>query len=820
MSRRVPGLLILLLAAACGRAAEPAPAWPAVTLPSPREVELGGAPGSDLRRGLERLTQAPYEAPWVLADVSFGVKRIFTNYSGDVSGRFIELAALTSPRERLAPPALEAVLRDLLRYQKPDGHFGADFDLSKRFERDTTQKTAPLPMFWGNGRILVGLIEVARELNKPEFLEAAKRLGDYYVNGGDLMCSPAREAEYRATGTYGDSYVCDYFPAIEGLAILYRVTKDERYLKHAQRMAESFRKFDQLPIEHSHGNLCGWRGMLMLYEITKERPYLDAARAKWDAAVGGGFIWPIGGLGEHWHVSYGITEACSESDWLRFDLELWRFTGETRYLEMAERVLQNQYRLNQCGNGGFGSRHLDQDAAGPVAVQPKIDEWYFCCSFHGPLGLHYLKAYLAAGSERGVYVNFPVEFSAPVQASGRVGRVVVATRNDPRTGNQFVEVELAPKDRAEPWRTVLNLRVPENTALEEARVGDEVLRPALDGGWLRLEREFRAGEKLVATLRPTLTVEGRRFQKLRAEPGKVSILRDAAVLSGPLVLFAPSAPPAKRPTLLATLDAQGRLSFPTAAEGGFLTVALPSTEGDAEKLGAALDSAPVVALRPWGAFPLKRRTPFMFDVVVVPAETLDAKRLEAFAARAREGAAGTPVFGADLEKRRELWPGLDGWTFSPAGLRVAGGETGLIQSEGYRDYRFSFDLVMPAEGQGLAGWLVRARDTEHAVMFQLQSADSPFHAPEYKTKPNTLRPHFRRDGQWQILDPVPLPKDVKRGETHAVAVECRGETIEVFLDGAKIHTLRAPEYGEGGVGFRAGSPAEQGLFSRIELRKL
>ena len=57
-------------------------------------VEFGGPVGKALRRGVARLAQPPYTQDWLLADVSFQVNRIFTNYSGDVSGRFLELAGL------------------------------------------------------------------------------------------------------------------------------------------------------------------------------------------------------------------------------------------------------------------------------------------------------------------------------------------------------------------------------------------------------------------------------------------------------------------------------------------------------------------------------------------------------------------------------------------------------------------------------------------------------------------------------------------------------------------------------------------------------
>ena len=121
-------------------------------------------------------------------------------------------------------------------------------------------------------------------------------------------------------------------------------------------------------------------------------------------------------------VSFSRDEGCSESDWLRLNLDLWRLTGETRYLDLAERLVENQYVANQCPNGGYGVAHFEGDSAGPVAIIGETDECPYCCSFHAPLGLHFLKGYLAAGCQRGVIVNFPYNFTAADQGS-RAGMV-------------------------------------------------------------------------------------------------------------------------------------------------------------------------------------------------------------------------------------------------------------------------------------------------------------------------------------------------------------------------------------------------------------
>ncbi len=83
-------------------------------LPDARDVQLGGAIGEACRRGAERLSQDPYRsAAFLRSDVSFETKRIFVNYSGDISGRFIEIASLMSPPGRMTPEILPAVLENM-----------------------------------------------------------------------------------------------------------------------------------------------------------------------------------------------------------------------------------------------------------------------------------------------------------------------------------------------------------------------------------------------------------------------------------------------------------------------------------------------------------------------------------------------------------------------------------------------------------------------------------------------------------------------------------------------------------------------------------
>ena len=102
------------------------PGWQRVHLVDADQVEMGGVLGSAYNQGLARLSRDPFSVPFLLADVNFGMKRWFTNYSGDISGRFIEIASLMSPPGRMTPETLPAVLENISRYQKADGHFGRE----------------------------------------------------------------------------------------------------------------------------------------------------------------------------------------------------------------------------------------------------------------------------------------------------------------------------------------------------------------------------------------------------------------------------------------------------------------------------------------------------------------------------------------------------------------------------------------------------------------------------------------------------------------------------------------------------------------------
>jgi len=261
-------LAVLVLSLAHARS------WEAPTLPPPEAAHLAGPWAAAQALNAERLGAAPLDkTEFILDDVALKQHRKFAEYSGDISGRWIGAAAFLAPQYPKAFAAFPEVMAGFPLYQKGDGHFGAEQHLP------AIERKSDMPILWGNGRLLIGLVEVYDRTGDTSALALAKRMGDYFVATDPVYDKP--ENIRNVGGGYADGFVTCYFSCIEGMVGLARVTKDPRYLNEAERiaaLAATVTNFDGI---HSHGRLCTARGFADLYALTGERRWRDAAERDW-----------------------------------------------------------------------------------------------------------------------------------------------------------------------------------------------------------------------------------------------------------------------------------------------------------------------------------------------------------------------------------------------------------------------------------------------------------------------------------------------------------------------------------------------------------
>jgi len=334
-----------------------------------------------------------YTREFLLKDLTGAPGRRFTNFSGDLSGRWIGALASCSAQFGESFPTLAPFVRDAIALQRPEGWFGKSFNRNNPNDDD-------LALLWGNGRLLVGLMEYHHLQPDPTVLAAARRLGDFLLSIAPLYNSKQMADAFSAEH-YASSYIC-WTQQTEGLALLCTATKDARYRDLCAAISQ---RAERRPGDHVHGYLCSLRGTLLLYETTGERSLLDRVVAAWDEIAKSGDVLITGGVPERWSPKKNRTEGCAECDWMRLSLGLYRATREAKYLAAAEHVAFNELAMNQAATGDFG--HANLDAAGVPFIVP-IRAWW-CCTLHGLRAFADLHSHVFRANGSDVYFDLPLD---------------------------------------------------------------------------------------------------------------------------------------------------------------------------------------------------------------------------------------------------------------------------------------------------------------------------------------------------------------------------------------------------------------------------
>jgi DUF1680 family protein len=415
---RIP-LILAILVLPCTSIAD---VWNAPELASCDDMHLAGMWATAQSRNAERMATAPLDKPdFILADLSLKLQRRYSDYSGDISGRWIGAAAFLSSSYPESFAAFRAILDKIPAYQKPDGHFGENQTLP-RIDHDRDKA-----ILWGNGRLLIGLVEAYERTGDPKLLETAKRLGDYFVATDSFYGRP--ELLIRKPGGYCLNWETYYLSCIEGLVALSGIAKDPRYLEEAKRIGELAITVKDFESIHSHGRLCAMRGLADLFAATGDRRWCDAAERDW-AIFMQKYRLPTGGVKEVFEPSCNRDEGCAECDWLRLNLSLWRLTGKGCYLDEAERCMKGHFVANQMGNGGAGHRILHLLEGHPVAFTSEGEEAWWCCSEHWARATADITRFAITSGRQGLCINLIVDCEGQIVGPGGKWNAKLRETND------------------------------------------------------------------------------------------------------------------------------------------------------------------------------------------------------------------------------------------------------------------------------------------------------------------------------------------------------------------------------------------------------
>ncbi len=428
-----------------------------------------------------------YTEDFLLADVRPDPVRRFTEYSGDLSGRYLGALATAAHVYGSDFQGLDALVEKVIALQKPDGYFGAPFHAGNLGDTD-------LALLWGTAGCWsgAGVLQAQADAGGPRIVPPA---GDWLIAIGPLMLSKETRQAFGAQH-FASSYIC-WMQQTEGLALLFAATGDERYKDLAAKIAAVI---ERRPGDHVHGYLTSLRGVMELHSATGDVRFLKQCETAWDDISASTDALITGGVPEGWSPNNHRTEGCAEADWVRLNLQLWKATENAKYLETAERAVFNEPVFNQFATGDFGHRVYTDTGFGSGAARA-----WWCCTLHGLRAFPDIETSAFRDADKALRYEMPVNGSIETADLSAVAKSSLG-----EDGTVRIRITAA-----KPTPVALRVRIPVWAEGVHVELNGAMSHAVATGGYATVERVWKAGDAL--TLRYAM--------KLRTKPeegGRVS----------------------------------------------------------------------------------------------------------------------------------------------------------------------------------------------------------------------------------------------------------------------------------------------------------
>ncbi len=504
---------------------------------------LGKAIDAGVQGRLKHLCKDANSRPIRLFDRAVADKETDKNWQGEHAGKW--LVAASRAAGRTGDPQLIKYLRDvadfLVSQQRPNGYLGT-YAPSIRItaKSDVNIKSWDV---WVNAYMMLGLVELNKHLPNEKYIDAAKKIGDLYIEtfqkGGKSIAHAGYHHGMVGTGS------------IDAAMELYFATGDEKYLefaKYCTRQME-YRKGLELISRSLKGcdvALIGngknyemtrnFVGLAKLYRATGNHDYLQAVLNSWQnikdhhLTLTGG---PWGGIGGHLECfnvefffnPYGFNETCTTMVWTRLNSQLLMLTGRAEYAQQLEKTAYNAILGAQFPDG-FGWCYYSHTNGKRIRTSP-----WACCSSSGAMELEELPPVIYTIKDNGIALNIYTRSAAQIQLPG-AGAVTIEQKTDyPFDGN--IEVTITPQKNAD---FPVFVRIPRWADKAGVSVNGRVVpEKPVPGKYLDISRNWSPGDTLKISFPMKLRLA--EISNEYNEKGEYidTTQRFVAILRGPLV---------------------------------------------------------------------------------------------------------------------------------------------------------------------------------------------------------------------------------------------------------------------------------------------
>lgn len=356
-----------------------------------------------IQRNIARLDCDDYKAPYVFLHES--------GWPGDWPGRAIlalcaqyESGGRSDGRIR---KQIEEIFDSLPAYLNEDGYFGKIIEGPAVNEQQLS----------GNSWFIRGMCAWYRISRDRSVYERLLQIRDKFLPKirPFFVSYPAKEHEGDAEvaghiadesrdGWYLSSDVGCAFILLDGLTDLYTVLEDGAVYGLIETMIREFFTFDYIGCGfQTHAMLAATRAVVRLVSFTGDTRYLDAAERNFALYAERGTT--VNYANFNWfRRPTSWTEPCGFVDSFILSAELYHLTGKQEYLKFANRVYGNAVRTAQRVNGGAGCETCLCEENGELKVY--FYEANFCCTMRLADGLNYIRENSLIASDTDVFVLF------------------------------------------------------------------------------------------------------------------------------------------------------------------------------------------------------------------------------------------------------------------------------------------------------------------------------------------------------------------------------------------------------------------------------
>lgn len=448
---------------------------------------------------------------------------------GEHVGKWLHAATLAwaNTGDEALKAKLDKVAAELIGCQEADGYLGT-YVKEKRFGQ---YKGADWDV-WSHKYNLIGLLTYYQYTGNEAALQACRKMGDLLVR-----TFPA-EKSIIAAGTHVGMASTS---VLEPMALLYRLTGDERYLEFCRYIVKSWDeekgpkiiatllelgRVDKVANAKAYEMMSNLVGLCELARATGDASLLKPAMIAWED-VSKKRIYITGGASyyEHFHddydlpnqVSARVGETCVTTTWIQLSWQLLRLTGEAKYGTELERAIYNQLAAAQHPDGSDWCYYTALEGRKPY------DKGITCCHSSGPRGMALapLTAYwrIKRGADEALAISTLESSKATLELGGQAVTVEQAS-GFPREGKATITLRMKA-----PARFAVQVRIPEWSPSLNVKTGETVA--AAREGWATIPaREWKDGDLIEVAFE----LKARLVVGAHGNKGK------AALVYGPFVL--------------------------------------------------------------------------------------------------------------------------------------------------------------------------------------------------------------------------------------------------------------------------------------------